>query len=188
MLEQNLTNYFYEIFIGKTLLNNWVTNNFNELRNICTKITRGNHDDVDDLLQLTIEQFLNNRKVLSVPDEQKLFFYTRIVKNQYNSKNSSYYYIYKKHSFSQPLDVTRPSPELDTLVDEPYEESIFDLEWVKKQLKSMDWYYGRLFELYIEEGCSVTKLSHRTTIPINSVSRDINKVRRELNKRRNKTN
>ena len=54
------------------------------------------------------------------------------------------------------------------------------MNWVKEELKKIDWYYGRLFELYIEEGCSVTKLSKRTTIPINSVSRDINKVRREL--------
>ncbi len=48
-----------------------------------------------------------------------------------------------------------------------------------------DWYYGRLFELYIELGCSITKLSERTTIPINSVSRDINKIRKILNKKRN---
>jgi hypothetical protein len=40
-------------------------------------------------------------------------------------------------------------------------------------------------ELYIEEGCSISKLSKRTTIPLNSVSRDINKVRSILlNKRK----
>jgi DNA-directed RNA polymerase specialized sigma24 family protein len=64
--------------------------------------------------------------------------------------------------------------------DIEYEEEPFNLNWVHEQLKTIDWYYGRLFELYIEEGCSVTRLSKRTTIPINSVSRDINKVRRQL--------
>jgi len=39
-------------------------------------------------------------------------------------------------------------------------------------------------KLFIEEGASISKLSKRTTIPINSVSRDINKVRRYLIKKR----
>jgi hypothetical protein len=47
------------------------------------------------------------------------------------------------------------------------------------------WYYARLFELYLEEGASITNLSKRTTIPLNSVSRDINKYRRELRRLRN---
>jgi hypothetical protein len=38
-----------------------------------------------------------------------------------------------------------------------------------------------LFELYLQVGCSITKLSQQTTIPINTVSRDINKVRKEFN-------
>jgi hypothetical protein len=47
-----------------------------------------------------------------------------------------------------------------------------------------EWYYGRLFELYIEEGCNLTKLNKRTTIPIVSLSRDINKVREILKQKR----
>jgi DNA-directed RNA polymerase specialized sigma24 family protein len=75
--------------------------------------------------------------------------------------------------------VEKDIPEIE------YEEDEFNMEWVQEQLKTIDWYYARLFQLYIDEGCSVTKLSKRTTIPINSVSRDINKVRRQLKQLRN---
>ena len=66
-----------------------------------------------------------------------------------------------------------------------YEEDTITLEWVISELQNLDWYYKRLMELYIEEGCSITKLSKRTEIPINSVSRDINKVRKILKQKRN---
>jgi hypothetical protein len=63
------------------------------------------------------------------------------------------------------------------------------MDWVRKQLEELkveDWYYARLFELYIEEGCSLTKLNKRTTIPLAPLSRDINKVRTILKEKRKK--
>ena len=160
--------------INKILLNFWVTTNFNELKNICNKITRG--EDYDDLLQLCIEQFLKNQKVADIPDKEKLFFFARIVRNNYHSNSSPYYHTYRKFKFS----------EIDNLDIEylSYEEPVINLEWVKDQLNHLDWYFKRLMEMYIEEGCSITKLSKRTTIPLNSVSRDINKVRKILNQKR----
>jgi DNA-directed RNA polymerase specialized sigma24 family protein len=160
--------------ISTILLNFWVTTNFNELKNICNKITRG--QDYDDLLQICIEQFLKNKKVADIPDKEKLFFFARIVRNNYNSNSSPYYHTYKKFKFT----------DIDNLDIEylSYEESPINLDWVKTQLNDLEWYFKRLMEMYIEEGCSITKLSKRTTIPLNSVSRDINKVRRILNQKR----
>lgn len=156
------------------MINTWIENNFNELKKICDKITRG--EASDDLLQLSVEQFLKNQKVENIPDKEKLFFFARIVRNNYNSNSSPYYHTYRKFKFS----------EIDNL-DIQYleiEEPIINLDWVKDQLNQLDWYFKRLMEMYIEEGCSITKLSRRTTIPLNSVSRDINKVRKILNQRR----
>ena len=157
------------------MINTWIENNFNELKKICDKITRG--EASDDLLQLSVEQFLKNRRIDDIPDKEKLFFFARIVRNNYNSNSSPYYHTYRKFKFS----------EIDNL-DIQYleiEESPIDLLWVKDQLNNLDWYFKRLMELYIEEGCSITKLSKRTTIPLNSVSRDINKVRKILVYKRN---
>ena len=160
--------------ISKILINFWVTTNFNELKSICSKITKG--EDYDDLLQLCIEQFLKNHKVVDIPDKEKLFFFARIVRNNYNSNSSPYYHTYRKFKFT----------EIDNLDIEylELEEPVINLEWVKDQLNHLDWYFKRLMEMYIEEGCSITRLSKRTTIPLNSVSRDINKVRRILNQKR----
>ena len=156
-------------------MNDWLSKNYNELKNICNKFSTP--EEVDDLLHLCIEQFMKNKKVQDIPDKERLYFFVKLVKNQYHSKSSSYHYTYRKYQFNELVEYDIPEVE--------YEEEPFNLKWVKEELKTIDWYYGRLFELYIEEGCSVTKLSKRTTIPINSVSRDINKVRRILKQKRN---
>jgi hypothetical protein len=157
------------------LINIWIENNFNELKKICDKITRG--EDSDDLLQLSVEQFLKNRRIDDIPDNEKLFFFARIVRNNYNSNSSPYYHTYRKFRFSDIDNVDIQYLE--------YEEPVINLDWVFKELNELEWYYKRLMELYIEEGCSISKLSKRTTIPLNSVSRDINKVRKVLlNKRK----
>jgi DNA-directed RNA polymerase specialized sigma24 family protein len=159
------------------MINDWVTDNFKELQKICKSITKSS--SYEDLCQLCIEQFLTNKKVSTIPQKELLYFFTRIVRNNYHSKSSLYYYTYNKYKFSE----ITPTEEIQ---DTEYEESSIDLTWVKEELNTMDWYQKRLFELFIEENCSITNLSRRTTIPLNSVSRDINKIRRELNKRRNK--
>ena len=159
------------------MINNWVTDNYKELQKICKSVTKST--SYDDLCQICIEQFLTNKKVLLIPQDELLYFFTRIVQNNYYSKSSQYYYTYSKHKFSE-WETTKEPEEI------VYQESEIDLDWVKTELKKMDWYSKRLFELFIEENCSITNLSKRTTIPTNSVSRDINKIRRELIKRRNK--
>jgi hypothetical protein len=146
---------------------------------ICRNVAK--QADVDDLLQICVEQFLNNKKAKDIPDEQKLYFFTKIVKNNFLSNKSKYHYQYRKFVYDD-IDGLE-------LVDDEYEESVIDLDWVYKQIDEMkknEWYYGRLFELYLEVGCSITKLSEKTTIPINSVSRDINKVRSILKQKRKK--
>ena len=155
-------------------MNDWLSNNYNELKNICSKFSTA--EEVDDLLHLCVEQFIKNKKVHEIPDTEKLYFFTKIVRNQYHSKSSKYHYTYRRYNFNEIIE--------KDIADIEYQEDEFNMNWVQEQLKTIDWYYGRLFELYIEEGCSVTKLSKRTTIPINSVSRDINKVRRQLKKLR----
>lgn len=158
------------------MLTDWIQQNFTELQVICSKITRG--EDSDDLFQLSIEQFLKNKRVPDIPDNERLFFFARIVRNNYNSNSSPYYHTYRKFKFT---DIEIENIEIPYL---EYNESPINLDWVNLQLNELDWYFKRLMELYIEEGCNLTKLSKRTTIPINSVSRDINKIRTILREKR----
>jgi len=155
-------------------MNQWIQNNYSELRTICEKISK--IKDVDDLLHSCLEQFLLNQSAPILGDKERLFFFARIVRNNFHSKTSHYFHQYNKYKFSELQD--------HNAVQQDYEEDLIDLNWVNKIItfhkKGDLWYYARLFELFIDEGCSVSGLSKRTTIPLNSVSRDINKYRRIL--------
>jgi hypothetical protein len=158
-------------------LKHWISENYNELKNICSKFST--QEEVDDLLHLCLEEFMNNKRVEEIPDKEKIYFFTKIVRNQYNSESSKYHYTYRKYKFNE-YNINEEQSDI------PYEESQINMDWIDKELNNMDWYYKKLFKLFIEENCSISKLSLRTTIPLNSISRDINKVRRELIKRRTK--
>lgn len=157
------------------MLNDWIQQNILELKKICNRVARQNNSD--DLFQTSIEQLLNNKRIHDIPDNEKLFFFARIVKNNYNSKTSKYHKIYRKTNFV----------ELDTNADIPnedYEEDIFTIEWVLEQLeeiKKNDWYLGQITLHYFAENCNLTRLSKKVGIPINNLSRDIRKVKLILN-------
>ena len=156
----------------------WITENFKELKKICGRVSKLN--DYDDLLQLCVEQFIKNKKVIDLPHKERLYFFTKIVRNNFYSSSSPYYRTYN-FQFQEINNLE--------LIDVPYQEPEANLEWVKKQLeelKNEQWYYARLFELFIDEGGNMTKLSKRTGIPLNSVSRDLKKIRTILIEKRKK--
>lgn len=160
-------------------INHWIDINLSELSLICNKITRS--DTINDLLHCCIEQFLKNKRVPDLCDNEKLYFFARIVRNNYQSRSSQFYRQYKKHSYEEFKDIDIP--------DEEYVEPQINIDWVHNQItkdkRGENWYFARLFEIYIEEGCSIKNTAKRTTIPPNSVSRDINRYRTELKIKRN---
>lgn len=163
-------------------MESWFSINYNKLKQICRSVSREN--DVDELLHYCIDKVISNEKFNNITEESnKIFYFTRVVINNWKSTSSPYYTTYRKE---RPKiidsDIELPNVELE-------EEVEIDLDWVKNELENIKkdgWYYGRLFELYIEEGCSLTKLNKRTTIPLAPLSRDINKVRELLKQRRKK--
>lgn len=157
------------------MLNDWIEENINELRKICNRVARQNN--TDDLLQVSIQQFLTNRKVILIPDGEKLFFFARIVRNNFNSKTSKYHKIYRKTNFVEL------GSNIDIQQDE-YHEPVLTLEWVLEEvekIKQYDWYLGQITLHYFAEDCNLTKLSKKIGIPINNLSRDIRKVKVILN-------
>jgi hypothetical protein len=157
-------------------MNGWITDNYNKLIEVCKNISK--NSEYKELCQFCIEKFLVNKKVNSIPDDQKLFFFTRIVQNNFNSSSSPYHKIYKKHKFE----------ELTSNIDVPYEEYDEDklsIDWVIEEVEKIkrneDWYLGQIFLFYLDEGANLTKLSKRTKIPISNLSREIKKVKDKLN-------
>lgn len=158
------------------LLSHWVGENISELKKICKHISRQN--DVDDLLQVCLEQLLKNKKIHDIPDTQKIYFFARIVRNQFYSDSSKYHLLYRKINFIEF------NPEIEVKCEE-YEEPILTLEWVFEQveiIKKHDWYLGQIFLLWLSREANLTKLSKDTGIPINNLSRDIRQVKSILNK------
>ena len=161
-------------------MKDWFSKNYNKLRNICKSISKEN--DVDELLHFCIDNLITNDKFNNIVDNNgKIYYFTRVVINNWKSTSSPYYTTYRKE-IPRVIDYDIELP--DVVLEE---EIDIDLEWVETKLKHImkeEWYYGRLFELYIEEGCNLTKLNKRTTIPLVSLSRDINKVRELLKQKR----
>lgn len=163
-------------------MDKWFSDNYNKLKSICKSISKEN--DVDELLHFCIDNLITNDKFNNIiEDSGKVYYFTRVVINNWKSTSSPYYTTYRKEKPKViDYDIELPNLEIEEKID-------IDIEWVQKQLKEMmkeKWYYGRLFELYIEEGCSLTKLNKRTTIPLAPLSRDINKVRTILKEKRKK--
>lgn len=158
------------------MLNDWIENNYNELRKICSSVAKTNN--IDDLLQLSIEQLITNARIKDVPDSEKLFFFARIVRNNYNSKTSKYHKVYRSKKFVEY------NFNLNIAVEE-YEEPTLTIEWVLEEvqkIKNKDWYLGQIFLLYLSRGANLTRLSKEIGIPINNLSRDIKIVKIMLNK------
>ena len=158
------------------MLGNWIEDNINELKKICSSIARRN--DIDDLLQLSIEQLLNNKRIKEIPENELLFFFARIVRNNFNSKTSKYHKIYRNNRYVElGFNIDIPQDE--------YEEPILTIDWVLEEvnkIKQYDWYLGQIFLLWLSRGANLTKLSKSTGIPINNLSRDIKEVKNILNK------
>ena len=157
-------------------MNEWIEKNYSRITKLCKKF---NIDiDTDDLCQSCIEQLLLNKKARELPENKLMFFFTRIVMNNAASNTSNFYNEHRKYKFSEIKNLE--------VKDVEYDEGI-DYDWVLEQIKDIkktEWYYGRLFELYLQVGCSISKLAEMTTIPLNSVSRDVNKVRKILREKR----
>ena len=155
----------------------WIEINHTSMLEVSGTITK-TPDEAADLYACVVEQLLNKpKKIDAIPDQQKKYYFIKVLKTNYFSKTSPYHYQYRKHTHNHiPLidDIT------EGFVVEEYEETLPDMIWVEKTLnEEFDWYERDLFFLWIELG-SLTNVSKQTLIPLNSVGRHINKIKIKL--------
>jgi RNA polymerase sigma factor (sigma-70 family) len=154
-------------------LNEWITRNYEDLYNTTRNIVK-HQKDADDLFQSVIEQLLSNKNFSELPPDRRKYFFIRTTKNNYYSKTSKYYYENKKHDDRQ----TDYNPEIHEQIEDPYLEPA-ELDWVHQQLKDLSWFERDLFLMWMEMG-TLTQVSKKTTIPLNSVGRYINETKQKL--------
>lgn len=152
----------------------WVENNYYDLRDMVLKIIK-DENQLDDFFHHILEDFLRGHlKTDQLPDNQKKYYFIRVVKNQFYSKTSPYYYRVKRDQ-QRRQDLDPEIYEIPNDDENPYP----DIDWVKDQLKKLDWYERELFLLYMELG-TLTKVSQKTTIPLNTVSRQVGSIKKWL--------
>ena len=156
----------------------WIGENSNEMMKMVNGIVK-DRNIADELFQTVVLQLLEKPdKVDKVPDHQKVFYFIRVVKNNYYSNSSPFQYrrvIDKKRHVQIDEELTR-------MEDVPYEEPLDYKQWVTEQLDNEElftWYEKSIFLLYIEM-TSYISVSKKTTIPVNSVSRHLKSIKNKL--------
>ena len=156
----------------------WIGENSNEMMKMVNGIVK-DRSTADELFQTVVLQLLEKPdKVDKVPDHQKVFYFIRVVKNNYYPNSSPFQYrrvIDKKRHVQIDEELTR-------MEDVPYEEPLDYKQWVTEQLDNEElftWYEKSIFLLYIEM-TSYISVSKKTTIPVNSVSRHLKSIKNKL--------
>ena len=131
-----------------------------------------------ELYQSVILQLLERPdKINEVDDDRKKFYFIAVLKNNYHSSTSPYRYQELKYKKNNVL-----TDNFFVEKEEEEYEDIPDMDWVREQLKDMEWFDRDLFSLWLEVG-TLVNVHKETTIPINSVGgyiRDIKKRLRDL--------
>ena len=156
-------------------LDKWISENMEHLLLTTRNIVK-NDTEAEDVFQSVMEQLLKKRERMNtLKDKEKLYFFIRVVKNNYFSKTSKYYTEHKK---TTEKNVPINDGDFNT-PDSEYVEDIPDIEWVKNELDKLSWFERDLFLMWLELG-SLINVSKATTIPVNSVGTYIKQIKNKL--------
>lgn len=167
-------------------ITNYINNNFKELQQIARRITQG-HQLSDDLLQEVILQIYSKKelKLRQYDDDNIKYYIIAVMKLNWNSKTSPFYYKIRKESrnYTQlhPSFVNYRSTEEEDEF-QTYEELV---KIVEEEFTELTWFSKRLMELYLTLG-SLKKVANQTQIPIASVGRYIREIKLEIKQNVNK--
>lgn len=159
----------------------FLSRNYDELRLIAKKITK-NNQDYEDLLQEVIIQLYQKKeiKLKKYDDDSIRYYITAIMRINYNSRTSPFYYKIKK----------TPESYLEFFYNMDY-EPLYDSEWVDEDIAKekeefitkVEILYNDLplveksvFDMYIDKG-RIRRVSKETGISIKSINRYIDNVR-----------
>jgi len=147
--------------------------NYDKLKEAAQNIT-GNDPLWEELLHYTIDIFLRKKDVEDIIKSGGGRFYcVRIMMNSYRSTTSPFYTEYR-----------RPSAELTEVQEIEEEENLTEIaDKIKKEIEKLNWYDKMLFEVYIDEGHTISSLARATGIPRTSISLSINRIRRHIKKK-----
>lgn len=157
-----------------SVIETFFEDNYEKLQDAAKKIT-ANDPLWEELLHYTVDAFLMKKDVEDIISSGGGRWYcVRIMLNSYRSTTSPFYTVYR-----------RPSAELTEVEDYITEEKENLTEIsnkIKKEINKLNWYDKMLFEIFVDEGHSISSLARATGIPRTSISLSINRIRRHIKK------
>jgi hypothetical protein len=150
--------------------------NYGELRQIAKNVSNGS-ELAEDLIQEVMIQLLPKQGLDDMPDEQKKYYIVSVLKLNYFSKTSRFYYNIKKPT--KDWFEFKPGWDDEKMIVEEYVD-FPDIDWVYCELhKDFHWWKVALFEMWLEHR-SLVKVSALTTINKNTVGMHIREIKEEL--------
>ena len=164
------------------MLNDYLTDNYNKLKDIAYNITSGNDDE--DLLSFVIEELYkcDSKRINEIIKKKQMTFYVvRVMLNQYQSKTSRYHYKYRKYyEYHTTTTIESISPDNTEYTIKDKEEVEERLEWIEDKLKDVYWFDAEVFKVYYLEGHSLNSMAKATKINRNTLFKSINNVKKYL--------
>lgn len=155
----------------------FLNRNYYQLLNISKKITK-NDQLSQDLLHECILQLYDKEEIkLNKYDDNSIKYYiTAVMRINYYSKTSPFYYKIKRERILMTVDI-------NSCWDMSYEQEEFETEEMYQLLEmnyaELDWFKKSLLDLYLSLNSSMKAVSRKTRIPISSISRYIKEIRNE---------
>lgn len=154
----------------------YITNNYYKLLQISKRITKG-HELSQDLLHEVILQLYNKKEIIlnNYDDDNICYYVTSILRINWNSKTSPFYYRMRKESLNyQPLS------DIFEYEDEQlkWEKEIL-LQALEISYSELDFWRKGMIELYLVLG-SVNKVSKFTGIPKSSIIKYVKQSKEQL--------
>lgn len=157
-----------------TVIEQFFQDNYTALREAAKKIS-GNDPLWEELLSYTVDEFLRKKNVEEIIlSGGGRYYCVRIMMNSFRSTTSPFYLTYR-----------RPSTDIHDIPDLPQEEDNTNeiAEKIRKEIEKLSWYDKMLFEIYLDEGHTISSLARATGIPRTSISLSINRIRKHIKKK-----
>ena len=159
-------------------IEDYLTRNYYQLLTIAKKLTK-NDQLSQELLHECILQILEKEKVTlkSYDDNSIKYYIVAIMRINYFSKTSPFFYRIKRERMIMNVDIT-------TCWDMSYEQEEFETEELYQLLEEeyceLNWFKKSLLDMYLSLNSSMKAVSRKTNIPIQSISRYIKETRHEV--------
>ncbi len=134
------------------------------------KITRGNKQEAEEVLQIVILSFLemSEERRMNIINNGKLeHFVTKGVALNFHSSTSPYHRMYRKRKHNELYDV---HPQQDEEWRHYYHERC---DCVEEAVKELHWYSQHLIKEKFYEGLTYNELHKKYNISLNALVRDI---------------